>query len=70
MKREAIEHTWRHCKSARRGILERAKLSRRDGKEKIIEKTVYANEPILFSFSMIIESSTVARFDEKVAHCN
>ena len=38
MKRETIEHTWKHRKNTRGGIVERANLSIRDGKEKIIEK--------------------------------
>ena len=39
MKRETIEHTWWHCKNTHRNIVECAKISKRDGKEKIIEKT-------------------------------
>ena len=41
MKRETIKHTWRHCKNTRGSIVERAKISKRDGKEKIIEKKQY-----------------------------
>ena len=29
-----IEHTWRHCKETRGGIVQCARISYRDGKEK------------------------------------
>ena len=38
MKREAIEYTWRHRKNTRGGIVERAKISKRDRNEKEIER--------------------------------